>query len=75
MSLKRQTPEDKFDKFTEELGELLNKYNACIEVYMEGDTHGIYESGLDVELRFSKSEGDSINGWRDFKLDRTGSYP
>ena len=47
--------------FKSDLKELLIKHNAELGLSIDGDTHGIYDEGIDVSFVLPKREGDHHN--------------
>ncbi len=51
-------PEKKqLDAFKKDLKILLNKHSASLGLSIEGDTHGIYDEGLDVSFLLPLEKG------------------
>ena len=62
------TFEERVEKFSKELRELMEKYNVDFVEMLEGDTHGIYDEGIGVKDGHSNqvvrlSDGLSLDRW------------
>lgn len=52
-------------EFKKELKDLLIKYNATININIDGDTHGIYNEHLSVAFLLPRKESDNFGKFSD----------